>query len=135
MRRSLRNNGGFTLAEVVVASVLVAMSLSGIWGLLHWLMYSTYLGGRQIGAVYAAEQKMEELFSAPATSGSDTLDGFSRTWTITVSSNSQRKVDVNISWTDPRGRTNGLNMQSAISTVVTSFTGVSFPNLFVGVPQ
>lgn len=128
----VRKTGGFTLVEVIVASVLVATSLSGVWGLLHWLVYSTYLSGRQISAGYAAGEKMEELLSSPSSSGCDMFDGFTRTWSVTPMPDNQQKISVDVQWVDIRTRSHSIAMQSTAINAVTSYTGVAFSDLFVG---
>ncbi len=131
-KRAGRQCGGFTLVEVVVASALVGLSLSGVWGLLNWLMYSTHLSGKQVGAGYLAETKMEQLLSTTPIGGTDSQDGFTRTWSVSWLPNNQRRISVVVQWTDPRNRTHAVDMQSSVINAVTSFHNVAFSDLFVG---
>lgn len=125
---------GFTLIEIVVAAVLVGISVAGVWGLISWLMYTTNLSNTRTQAMYAAEEKMEEILASNLASGSDSTGIFARAWTVTAVDSYQTDVQVAITWVDPRARTNTVVMHSALVNAVTSFTGVAFSDLFTGGP-
>ena len=132
-KRKKRGTSGFTLVEVVVASAIVGISMAGVWGLIAWIMYTTSLTGRQSEALYIAEEKMEEIFAtAGTTSGSASSNDFLCIWTITAVDSRQTDVEVAVTWYDPRGRTNRVELNSSLITAVTSFTGVAFGDLFSG---
>ena len=133
-KRKKRGTSGFTLVEVVVASAIVGISMAGVWGLIAWIMYTTSLTGRQSEALYIAEEKMEEIFAAAgsSSSGHSTSNDYSCTWTITAIDSRQTDVEVAVTWYDPRGRTNRVELNSSLITAVTSFTGVAFGDLFSG---
>ena len=60
IRQSLISNGGFTLMEVMVAMMILALSLTAILELFSDGMRAGSVSQKYLGAVYYAQEQMEE---------------------------------------------------------------------------
>ncbi len=89
----MKRRQGFTIVEVVVAIVLLAV---GILGLVTTAALVTRMMGRGTRASKAAvlaQQRIEILRATPCASlagGADTVGAFTRQWTVTTSGNARR---------------------------------------------
>lgn len=84
MRRKLfRETSGFTLVEAVVAATLVATALVAVAHLAAIGIRQSAVNARALGALHAAQGKLEQLIAGPAIIGSgDESADFVLRWTI-----------------------------------------------------
>ena len=61
MRRMILNERGMSLAEVLVASVIVTVGLTAIAGGFQYALSGIEVGKKQSEAVFLAEQKLEQI--------------------------------------------------------------------------
>lgn len=103
---------GFTLVEIVVAVVILALSVLGTASLTAMLMRANGGSTDRTRAVEALRLKVEDMQSTAygsIDSGSDTWTvgalTVSRTWTVTADSPAPglKTVDLTASWDDRRG--------------------------------
>jgi type IV pilus assembly protein PilV len=117
VKRMLRRQRGFSLIEVMIATVLFAIGLIAFAGLeVLAVRNSTYSKDYGKANTYA-QQKVEELKGTAWTSvatGSDTLEEkFTRTWMVTETEEKIMKtVAVSVTWVDPSYGTKRVNLQT-----------------------
>jgi prepilin-type N-terminal cleavage/methylation domain-containing protein len=117
VKRMLRRQNGFSLIEVMVAVVLLAVGLMAFAGLEVLAVRNSTFSKDYGKANTYAQQKVEELKGTAWTSvacGSDTLEEkFTRTWTVTITEeNIMQTVAVNVTWVDPSYGTKQVNLQT-----------------------
>jgi prepilin-type N-terminal cleavage/methylation domain-containing protein len=99
------NERGFSLAEVMIAMVILTVGVLGIAASSAAITKMSSEGGRQGGAAAVAESRIEALTAvnctAIAATGSATTGKFTETWAVT-SSGLLRTVTVNVTY--PSGR-------------------------------
>ena len=97
-----RNSEGFTLVEVLVATVILTIMIGAALGLTTWVLRANAYSNKLTDATTMAQGKMDEIldgrFSSMA-SGNDTVDRFRRNWTVTPASYGNDVV-VEVAWTD-----------------------------------
>jgi len=105
MKRLLRERKGFSLIEVMIAVVLLAVGMLAFAGIqiiaVRNMTYSKDYGK----ANTYAQQKIEEIKAmdwTSVTNGTDTLEGnrYTRTWAVTTQGD-MKTVGVTVSWVDP----------------------------------
>ena len=119
----LKRSKGFTLIEVMVALVILAISLLALAGLMVTTTKNNSFGGHMTEAATFAQDKLEQLRAAPWTgivSGSDPVPvttaipgapgtgiSYARNWIVADNPNgTQRWVTITMNWTDPTRKTN-----------------------------
>ncbi|MGZ8902069.1 MAG: type IV pilus modification PilV family protein [Methylobacter sp.] len=126
LRRKLK---GFSLIEVMIASVVVALAMLGVARLQGITLQDSADSRMKTHALNLAQDKIEELrnFANQSTysgySGSDNNtavganSNFTRTWTITDCANSVncKQVNVGVTWTDPNNSTQTVQLTSYIA--------------------
>ena len=102
---------GFTLIEVLVASVILSIGLSGVAAFTGFIMNHNQQAANVMSATTLAQDKMEELkntsYSSVASS-SDTDSIFTRTWNVTRDSpaTNMKTIAVTVSWNWKSGTRN-----------------------------
>ena len=61
MARMVTNERGFSLAEILVAAVIITVGLTAIAGGFQYALSGVELGKKQSTAVFLAEQKIEQI--------------------------------------------------------------------------
>jgi prepilin-type N-terminal cleavage/methylation domain-containing protein len=117
MKRLLREKKGFTLIEVMIALVLLAVGMLAFAGLEIVAIRNTAFSKDYGKANTYAQQKVEELKGAAwdsVSTGSDTLETrFTRTWTVTeTEADIMKTVAVSVTWVDPSSGTKRVNLQT-----------------------
>lgn len=112
MKRLLREKKGFTLIEVMIALVLLAVGMLAFAGLEIIAIRNTTFSKDYGKANIYAQQKIEEIKAMnwlSVTNGTDTLesDRYTRTWTVTTQGD-MKTVSVTVSWLDPSHGTKTL---------------------------
>lgn len=100
------NERGFSLAEVMIAMVILTVGVLGLAASSAAITRMSAEGGRSGGSAAVAESRIEALTATPCASitstGSATTGKFTESWTVT-SSGLLRTVSVSVSY--PSGRT------------------------------
>jgi prepilin-type N-terminal cleavage/methylation domain-containing protein len=106
---------GFTLIEVVIALVILAVSLLGMAGLMATTTRNTSDGGRVTEAVTLIQGKLEELkATSPAKIANNGLNvivpdpvsnvirgtTYTRSWRVVPDVNNTYRITVTVNWTD-----------------------------------
>lgn len=124
MKNSL-NSKGFTLIEVLVSLVILAISLLALAGLMTTTTKNNSVGGRLTEAATLAQDKLEELRATswdniPLNQASDnpeTRPGiqYQRTWIARLNAINPdiKEIDITIRWTD--ATSHSLRFFSALS--------------------
>jgi len=105
MKRLLQERKGFSLIEVMIAVVLLAVGLLAFAGL-EIIAVRNMTHSKDYGKANTyAQQKIEEIKALDWTSvtdGTDTLESnrYTRTWTVTTEGD-MKTVSVTVSWVDP----------------------------------
>jgi len=101
---------GFTLTEVMISMLLLAISAAGIFGLANALQTMNRLSDRVSDATLLTGSKIEDLRRqdyASLASSNDTVSIYTRTWTVATNAAALHKnVIVRTSWTDRQGDKN-----------------------------
>ena len=110
-----RKPTGFTLIEVLVALVILAVSLLGMAGLMATTTRNNSDGGRVTEAVTLIQGKLEELkATSPARIANNGLNvvvpdplsnvirgtTYTRSWMVVPDVNNTYRITVTVSWTD-----------------------------------
>ena len=114
MRNSL-NSKGFTLIEVLISLVILAISLLALAGLMTTTTRNTASGGRLTEAATFAQDKLEELRAMPWNSlipGSVNTDNpagstgiqYIRTYRVNQLNPSLKELEITINWNDAINR-------------------------------
>jgi prepilin-type N-terminal cleavage/methylation domain-containing protein len=121
----LTRSKGFSLIEVMIALVILAVALLALAGLMITTTKNTSFGGHMTEAATFAQDKLEQLRASPWTgiiAGADTQVGatgisYARSWTVAANPNGdQRWVTITINWTDPTKNTNhSISLRSVVS--------------------
>jgi len=111
MKNSIESNG-FTLIEVLVSLVILAISLLALAGLMTTTTKNNSVGGRLTEAATLAQDKLEELRAIswdniPLTQTSDTpiiRPGvqYNRSWTARLNATNAdiKEIEIIVRWTD-----------------------------------
>jgi prepilin-type N-terminal cleavage/methylation domain-containing protein len=121
----LTRSKGFSLIEVMIALVILAVALLALAGLMITTTKNTSFGGHMTEAATFAQDKLEQLRASPWTgiiAGADTQVGatgisYARSWTVAANPNGdQRWVTITMNWTDPTKKTNhSISLRSVVS--------------------
>jgi len=121
----LKRSKGFSLIEVMIALVILAVALLALAGLMITTTKNTSFGGHMTEAATFAQDKLEQLRASPwagIIAGADTQVGatgisYARSWTVADNPNGdQRWVTITMNWTDPTKKTNhSISLRSVIS--------------------
>jgi prepilin-type N-terminal cleavage/methylation domain-containing protein len=112
--RNKRGAAGFTLIEVLIAMVVMAVALTGMIPVLVHATRGNSFGGNTTGAATRSQDKIEELKRAPfdhahlvAGTYTETDQGYTRTWVVTAAGGQYsadiRGIEVTTQWTDAQG--------------------------------
>jgi Tfp pilus assembly protein PilV len=104
-RTKRARRSGFTLSEVIAATFIAMIGLSGAMSVGIWQLRATQFNQRSSEATAAGQQKLEELNQEPyanISSGSDTIGEFGLNWTVSAS-NRFKIVDLRIDWDSSKG--------------------------------
>jgi prepilin-type N-terminal cleavage/methylation domain-containing protein len=111
----LRKPTGFTLIEVLIALVILAVSLLGMAGLMATTTRNNSDGGRVTEAITLIQGKLEELkATSPARIANNGLNvvmpdplsnvirgtTYTRSWMVVPDVNNTYRITVTVSWTD-----------------------------------
>ena len=105
----LKKSKGFSLIEVLIALVILAISLLALAGLMVTTTKNNASGAQVTEAATFAQDKLEEFKVTPwanIVSGSDVRPGatgvsYTRTWTVATNGTGNiRTITININWTD-----------------------------------
>lgn len=110
-----KSRSGFSFVEVIVSMMLVSIGMVGAMGLASYMSRANQWSERTAIASTMGQDKLEELLNTPYAalqSGSDSVGGFSRAWTVTTSNNF-RMVTLRVTW-DTLGKS---GHEIALSTV------------------
>jgi type IV pilus assembly protein PilV len=109
--KSLTKSKGFTLIEMLVSLVILAISLLALAGLMVSATKNNSFGGRITEASTFAQDKLEEFQALPwgsILSGNDNKPGsnnmnYQRNWNVVTSTDGSLKtVTLTIDWNDKR---------------------------------
>ena len=85
----MNNERGFSMAEVMIAMVILTVGVLGIAASSGAITKMTAEGGRGGGSAAVAESRIETLFATPcasmSSSGSASAGKYSESWTVTTS--------------------------------------------------
>jgi prepilin-type N-terminal cleavage/methylation domain-containing protein len=130
MNLSMKSKG-FSMVEVLIAMLILAISLLALAGLMMTTTRNSSFGGHMTEASTFAQDKLEQLRVSPwagIITGTDTITTaipgvpgtgivYTRNWTVTPNTNGdQRWVSITITWTDP---TKNSNHSMRLLSVVT----------------
>lgn len=111
----LKRSKGFSLVEVLIALLILAVSLLALAGLMVTTTRNSSFGGHMTEASTFAQDKLEQLRVSPwagVATGNDTIQGstgitYTRNWTVTPNADgNQRWVSITLNWTDPTKNSN-----------------------------
>ena len=113
------NQKGITLLEVMIAMIILGMALLLLLNMAMVALDGNDWSNKTTVATQLLQEKMEQLRSlrnSGLTNGTDTAQGFARSWTVTNGGDHLRQVDVKISWEDIRAKMQTNTMTAFIRT-------------------
>ncbi len=103
----LKRMNGFSLIEVLISLVILAISLLALAGLMTTTTRNNAFGGNMTEAATLAQDRMEELI---VTDWNNIVDGndtvlirglnYDRVWTVASPNINERRVTVTVNWND-----------------------------------
>ena len=122
-RKNYSSENGFTLIEMLIATVLIVFGLLSFGAFTGNMVVQNTKGERKTQATTYAQEKLEDLknqsINAALTTGTgtDTLDGiYTRNWSITGSASNPASVVVTVSWVNNTSASNSsITFRSIIS--------------------
>lgn len=118
-----RDRGGFTLVELIIAVVILAIGLLGLAGTTGWVIRQTAFAEATTERAMARQSVVESVRSTPfdaVSGGSRTVDQFSVTWSVTTSTADSKTIEV---VTDGPGlASTGTGLPTLQSAVTDTFT-------------
>ena len=91
------DRGGFTLVEVIIAVVILAVGLLGLAGTTGWVVRQTAFADATTERSAARQSVVESIRATPldqVADGSRTVDQFTITWTVTASTADSKTIEV-----------------------------------------
>jgi Tfp pilus assembly protein PilV len=119
--RSLRDERGISIIEIMVAIPIIAVALLAVLATLAGGFSTVVASGGQSKATVYARQTIEQLRNQPFTSGpssgSDTPEtSYTRTWTIAsaggVTPNRLARYTVTVRWRSQSGTAQGITVET-----------------------
>jgi type II secretion system protein I len=115
----LKRCDGITILEVLIAMIVMSMALLLLMNMAMVALDGNDWSNNTTNATQLLQEKMEQLrtnASSSLTSGSDTVDGVTRTWKVANVSSHLRRVDVTVTWKNFREEEKVNTMSSYIRT-------------------
>jgi prepilin-type N-terminal cleavage/methylation domain-containing protein len=113
------NSNGFTLIEIVIATLIVVVMSGGIYGLTSTLVRLNACSDQVSRATVVAQNKIEELRGLPSeelVGGADSIGIFTRNWSVaTHTEPTGRVLTVAVHWQNVADD----SQQLKLSTVIT----------------
>lgn len=106
---------GLTLVEVMVAFAILVAAVTSAVMFFGSIGRAAALTERLAAGMQLAQAKIEDLLQEPygsMASGSDTVDGFSRSWVLSDES-SRVDIDVTVLWQDIAGNSHTVQLHTA----------------------
>lgn len=128
-----RDTGGFTLLEVMIAMVILAVALLGLAGLQVVSVQGNTRASNITEATNVAQNQLEQLITTDFSSLADDTNAvtggtgvtYNVQWDITpddLTGATRADVTVTVSWADERNSWNGTNIhQVTVNTVISQF--------------
>jgi type IV pilus modification protein PilV len=147
---SLKKTQGFSLVEVLVAALIVAVGIIGLARLQGITLSNSSESRARTDALNLAQEKIEELRTFSNQSAYDMMASgtnantdpdmaggnanFTRNWTVTDCTNSMncKQVNVSVNWTDSSGVVQTVRLTSFITQVDPVQAGIVLAN---AIPQ
>ncbi|UCC44777.1 MAG: prepilin-type N-terminal cleavage/methylation domain-containing protein [Candidatus Zixiibacteriota bacterium] len=118
-RKTIANQDGITLLEVLVAMIIMGFALLLLLNMAMVALDGNDWSNKTTLVTQLLQEKLEQLRSVRndnLVSGSDTAQGFSRQWTVTDVGNHLKQIDVKIEWEDIRNQTVTNKMTALVRT-------------------
>ena len=128
MKNGIRHRAGFTLVEVVVATMVVGVGIAGIMSMVLWMVRANDWSGDLSDASTLGQDLLEELLETPYASladGSDTVGSYRRTWQVDSSaSDTFKTIQVEVEWTRLDDKASRVTLASLRSNPVVPGVGL-----------
>jgi len=119
MHRKIARQDGISILEVLIAMIILGMSLLLLLNMAMVALDGNDWSNNTTVATQLLQEKLEELrgdASAVIEDGTDTVQGITRSWTVTDMGNHLRQVDVEVMWEDISSRSHTNSMSTFIRT-------------------
>ena len=117
--RIRKNERGITILEVLIAMIILSFSLLLLLNMAMVALDGNDWSNKTTVATQLMQQKLEQLRSVKdvaLTDGSDSAQGFARSWSVTNVGSHLRQIDVSITWEDVRAREHTNTMTAFVRT-------------------
>jgi prepilin-type N-terminal cleavage/methylation domain-containing protein len=102
--KKINNESGFTILEVMVSMIILAMSLLLLLNMAMVAIDGNDWSNQATRSTQLLQEKLEELrTSSNLTNGADTVNNILRVWTVTSPNTHLRRIDINAIWENRRG--------------------------------
>lgn len=116
-KRKLKNQKGVTLLEVLVAMFITGFALVFLLNMGMIALDANDWSNNSTVAAQAMQEKLEEIrASQNFSSGSDSVQGITRSWSVSNIGSHLRQADVIVTWDDIKGRTHADTMSALVQT-------------------
>jgi Tfp pilus assembly protein PilV len=115
--RKLKTTNGVSILEVLVAMLILSVALLLLMNMAMVALDGNDWSHRATLVTQLTQQKLEELRgSGNPTSGSDIVNGVTRTWTVTNAGSHLRNVQLEMVWSDVKSKVHTDTMTCLIKT-------------------
>ncbi len=120
MNKLSKNNArGISILEILVAMIILGLSLLLLLNMAMVALDGNDWSNKTTMATQLLQEKLEQLRSvrnSTLVGGSDIVQGFPRTWTVSNAGNHLRRLDVSITWEDVRAQQHVESMTAYVRT-------------------
>ena len=104
-KRKIQNERGISLLEVMVAMIILSVSLLLLLNMAMVALDGNDWANNATVATQLMQEKLEQLRNTgDLSAGADTVDDYTRSWSVSTAASHLRRVDVSISWEDLRNK-------------------------------
>lgn len=116
--KRISNQNGITILEVLIAMIILSMSLLVLLNMAMVALDGNDWSNKTTMATQLMQEKLEQLRADESIlgTGSDVVDGVSRGWNVTTITSHLRRVNVNVTWSDVRGRIHADTVVQLVNT-------------------
>ena len=117
MKVRIRNESGFTLLEVLTSMFIMSFALLLLLHLAMVALDGNKWASGTTSSTQLMQEKLEQIRNSPnPTSGSDTVSGITRTWTVTGAGAHLKRIDMQASWVMPDSMVQSYSVRTLVRT-------------------
>lgn len=116
--KRISTQDGITILEVLVAMLILGMGLLVLLNMAMVALDGNDWSNKTTQATQLMQEKLEQLRADESIlgTGNDVVNGVARGWNVSTITSHLRRVNVNVTWTDVRGRVHADTVTQLVNT-------------------